>query len=241
MKKIVCRNYEELSRVGASFVARQIWEKPDTVLGLATGGTPVGMYANLADMHRTGELDFSRVISFNLDEYYPIRKENRQSYDFFMWDNLFSHVNIRKENVHLPNGEAADPERECAGYDAMIAAAGGVDLQVLGIGLNGHIGFNEPDSELICATHVTGLTESTIEANARFFADKNEVPRQALTMGMGTILSAKKILMLITGDNKAAIVRRMFSGRVTPEVPASLLALHPDVTVILDAPAARLL
>ena len=241
MKKIICKNYDELSRVAAGIVARQIWAKPETVLGLATGGTPLGMYANLSQMHATNDLDFSQVVSFNLDEYYPIAKENRQSYDFFMWDNLFSHINIHRDNVNIPDGSAADPEKECAAYDQKIAAAGGIDLQVLGIGVNGHIGFNEPDTALLMPTHRTALTDSTIEANARFFGSADDVPRHALTMGMESIFNAKMILMLISGENKAAVVREMFSGKVSPQVPASLLALHPNVMVVMDQGAAKLL
>lgn len=241
LQKVVCKNYEELSQVGAFVMAEQIHAKADSVLGLATGGTPVGMYANLSAMHRTGNLDFSRVSTFNLDEYYPIKKDSRQSYDFFMWDNLFSHVNLKKENIHIPNGEADDPVAECAAYDAAIEQAGGIDLQLLGIGVNGHIGFNEPSDELTLATHVTGLTESTIEANARFFSNRAEVPHQALTMGIGPIMAARRILLLISGENKAPVVARLFSGQISPQLPASLLMLHPNVVVILDAPAARLL
>ena len=241
MRKMICKNYDELSRVAANIVARQIWNNPDTVLGLATGSTPVGMYKNLAGMYAAGDLDFSRVASFNLDEYYPIAKDNSQSYDFFMWENLFSHINIERARVHLPDGSAADPAAEGAAYDRMIEDAGGIDLQVLGIGVNGHIGFNEPAAALELATHKTPLTDSTIEANARFFNSADEVPRHALTMGLGTIFNAKTILMLISGANKAAVVQKMFSGFLSPEIPASLLALHPNTLVLLDEDAAGLL
>ncbi len=238
LQKIICKNYEELSQIAAFVMAGQIHEKPNSVLGLATGGTPVGMYANLSRMHQRGDLDFSHVTTYNLDEYYPIQKTNRQSYDFFMWDNLFSHVNIDRSNIHLPNGEAPDPELECRAYDAAIQNAGGIDMQLLGIGVNGHIGFNEPADELVLPTHVTGLTESTIEANARFFATRDEVPKQALTMGIGPIMAAKRILLIISGENKAPVVARLFSGRVTTQVPASLLMMHPHVVVVLDQAAA---
>ena len=238
MKTIICSNYEEIGRIGAYIISNQIRNKPDTVLGLATGSTPIGMYANLVDLHKRCGLDFSQVVSYNLDEYYPILKSNDQSYDYFMWDNLFSHINIKKENVHLPNGETDDPATECANYDAAIENAGGIDIQVLGIGNNGHIGFNEPASEFILATHVTGLTDSTIEANSRFFADKNDVPIKALTMGNGSIMKAKKILLLISGKSKAAIVKKMLSGSITPQVPASILMVHPDVTLLIDEDAA---
>lgn len=241
MYRMICRNYEELSRVGAHVMAEQVKRKPDSVLGLATGGTPVAMYAALSDMYRRGDLDFSRVTTFNLDEYYPIRKDNRQSYDFFMWDNLFSHVNISRENIHIPNGETKNPEAACAAYDEAVRAAGGLDLLLLGIGVNGHIGFNEPAPALTLATHVTELDASTIEANARFFAQKDEVPRHALTMGIGAIMGARRLLLLISGDNKAAVVKKLFSGAVSTETPASLLLLHPDLTIVLDEAAARLL
>ena len=235
MRKIVVADYQEASRVGAALIARQIWDKPNSVLGLATGSTPVGLYKALISMHRSGALDFSKVTTFNLDEYHPIQKTNEQSYDAFMRQNLFDHVNIH--TYHIPNGAAADPEAECAAYEAAIAAAGGLDLQLLGIGLNGHIGFNEPAAELNAATHRTDLTESTVKANARFFEDESEVPRQALTMGVGTILRARKILLLITGEAKRPIARKLFSGVVTTSAPATLLALHPDVTVVMDEAA----
>ena len=239
MKRIVCKSYEEVSLVGALVMAQQIYAKPDSVLGLATGSTPLGLYKALIQMHKRGDLDFSNVTTFNLDEYYPIAKSNAQSYDYFMWENFFSHIYIDRSNVHLPNGEADDPERECLRYDAAIQAAGGLDIQLLGIGINGHIGFNEPDEVLSLNTHVTGLTSSTVEANARFFDSAADVPRQALTMGMGNILSAKKILILISGENKAPIVKQLFANVITPQVPASILRLHHDVTYVLDEAAAQ--
>jgi glucosamine-6-phosphate deaminase len=173
-----------------------------------------------------------------LDEYYPIKKSNGQSYDFFMRDNLFSHVNIKRENMYLLNGESADPEEECIAYEQMLAKAGRMDIQVLGIGVNGHIGFNEPGNELKPATHLAELTKSTIETNSRFFKNIEDVPTRALTMGMGTIMKAKSILLLITGENKASVVKKLFSGVVTTNMPASFLHLHPDVTVLLDEAAA---
>ncbi|MCL1848674.1 MAG: glucosamine-6-phosphate deaminase, partial [Clostridiales bacterium] len=184
MERIICANYDEVSLLGASILAKQIRIKPESILGLATGSTPVGMYKRLVDMHKRGGLDFSRVRTYNLDEYYPIMKSNAQSYAYFMWEHLFSHVNIRKENVHLPNGESADPEAECIAYEQSLAEAGAVDIQVLGIGVEGHIGFNEADHELTLATHLTGLSPSTIEANARFFDKAEDVPAKALTMGV---------------------------------------------------------
>jgi len=238
MKKIIVNSYDEASAVGAALFARQIWDKPDCVLGLATGGTPVGLYARLVAMYRDGALDFSRVVTFNLDEYYPLAKSNDQSYDWFMRDNLFSHVNIKPENIHIPNGEAADPHAECAAYDAAIEAAGGIDIQLLGIGVNGHLGFNEPGDELIAGTHLTSLTQSTIDVNARFFGgDTSKVPTQALTMGIGSIMAAKKIVLLACGVSKAPIIKELFNGKLTANNPSSLLALHPDCTIIMDEDA----
>ncbi|MEL7622654.1 MAG: glucosamine-6-phosphate deaminase [Clostridiales bacterium] len=241
MDRIICENYDEVSLLGAAMVAKVVKSNPRAVLGLATGSTPVGMYKRLVEMHKRDGLDFSMIRTFNLDEYYPIKKANDQSYDYFMRDNLFSHINIKRENIHLPNGECADPVAECAAYEAMLNQAGGVDIQVLGIGVNGHIGFNEPAEELQLPTHLTRLTASTIEANARFFESIEQVPTQALTMGMGTIMKARSILLLITGENKAPVVKKLFDRVVTTEVPASFLTLHPDVTVLLDEAAASLL
>jgi glucosamine-6-phosphate deaminase len=199
------------------------------------------MYAELVRMNKAGEVDFSGVVSFNLDEYYPIARDNEQSYWYFMQKHLFSGVNVAAENVHVPNGEAAEPQAECEAYDALMAEYGGTDLQVLGIGGNGHIGFNEPAEELELATHLVDLTPETIEANSRFFDSADEVPRQALTMGMGGIFGARKILLLISGEGKAEVAKKLFSGEVSTLVPATLLNLHADVTVILDEAAAKLL
>lgn len=237
MKKIVCKNYDEMSREAAQIIAAQIKSKPSTVLGLATGSTPVGTYKELIRLNKAGEIDFSKVITYNLDEYYKISRSNNQSYFYFMHDNLFNHVNIDKNNVHVPNGSVDDPEKECKNYDSMIEQAGGIDLQVLGIGHNGHIGFNEPAAELDYSTHLTSLTEDTIEANARFFNNKSEVPTQALTMGMGPIFKAKKIILLVSGKNKADVLCRLFDDKLTGDVPASLLKLHPDTTLIVDEDA----
>lgn len=238
MKRVICKSYDEVSRLGAYIYAEQIWRKHNSVLGLATGGTPVGMYKYLVNMHKDGMLDFSGVTTFNLDEYYPMSKSHEQSYDYFMWKNLFSHINIKRENVNLPNGGAADPQKACEEYENKIKFSGGIDLQLLGIGNNGHIAFNEPEDTLHVRTHVTGLTENTIEANARFFASSDEVPRRAITMGMGSIMKARRIVMLITGESKAKVVKQMFNGMITPQIPASLLQLHNDVVVLLDEAAA---
>ena len=238
MKRIVCKNYEELSRAGVLVFARQIWEKPKSVLGFATGGTPVGLYDGLAAMYEDGVLDFSRVTTFNLDEYYPIEPADEQSYRAFMWKHLFSRVNLREERIHLLDGRAADPRAACEAYEQNIRVAGGIDLQLLGIGHNGHIAFNEPADELPVHTGVVTLTGQTIDANARFFGSRDLVPRRALSMGLGSILAARRIVMLIAGRDKAPAVQKMFSGTVTPQVPASLLQLHPDVLVLLDEAAA---
>ena len=231
MKKIVCKNYDEMSKEGAKIIAAQIASKPDSVLGLATGSTPIGLYKCLVD----DKIDFSKVSTYNLDEYYPLSKSNDQSYQYFMDHNLFDHINVK--SMDIPNGEASDAVAECKRYDAAIEAAGGIDLQLLGLGPNGHIGFNEPDEELSVGTHMVELTQSTIDANSRFFESKDDVPRHALTLGMGGIMKAKKILVVASGKNKADIVKKMFSGVVTTKIPATLLQLHNDVTVIVDEEA----
>ena len=234
MRIIICDNYEEMSKKAALVVASQINMKPDCVLGLATGSTPEGMYRNLVEMHNNGDIDFSLVTSFNLDEYYPIAKKNVQSYDYFMKDKLFSHINISPEKTNIPNGEAQDADKECADYEKLIEASGGIDLQILGIGQNGHIGFNEPDEFLYSHTHKTSLTESTINANARFFASAEEVPKNALTMGMATILKSKKILLLASGKNKHDAVKKILSGKITTSCPATMLNIHSDLVIICD-------
>ncbi|GHV04562.1 glucosamine-6-phosphate deaminase [Clostridia bacterium] len=238
MKRLVCKNYDEVSRLGAYVYAEQVWRKPDSVLGFSTGGTPIGMYNCLVDMYRSGLVDFSKVTTFNLDEFYPMSKASDKSCDYFMWDKLFKHINVRRENVHLPNGGAANPQRACDDYEALIKLCGGVDLQLLGIGKNGHIAFNEPADSLVVRTHVTDLTETTIESNAAFFGGRENVPDRALTMGIGSIMKARRVMMLITGELKANVVKQMFSGQVLPQVPATLLQLHPDATVLLDEAAA---
>lgn len=225
------KNYDAMSDRAAELLAAQVILKPACVLGLATGSSPVGMYRRLAEQYRQGLLDFSAVTTVNLDEYCGLSPEDPQSYRYFMEENLFRHINIRRENTFVPDGLNPDREAVCSAYDARIAALGGVDLQVLGIGNNGHIGFNEPDDHFTVGTHVVALKESTIQANARFFENIAQVPTHAVTMGMGAILQAKRILLL-AGAEKAAIVRQALEGPVTPQVPASLLQLHPDVTVV---------
>ncbi len=237
MKVIVCENYEELSNQAAKIVSSQLIVKPNSILGLATGSTPIGLYQNLIDMNKKGEIDFSEVKTYNLDEYYPIKKSNDQSYDYFMNEQLFSHVNIDKNNTNIPNGEAEDPVAECERYENELSKIGGVDLQILGIGQNGHIAFNEPDENLIAVTHLTGLTKSTIEANSRFFASEDEVPKKALTMGMGSILKAKKIVILANGENKSKAVAELLNDNITTSNPATMLKVHPDVTLICDKAA----
>lgn len=237
MRVIVCENYEEMSKAGARIVAAQILLHPASVLGLATGSTPVGLYRALSEMYRAGEIDFSGITTFNLDEYYPISPENPNSYRYFMNENLFDHINIPKSRTHIPNGMADDPAAECAAYDRMIREAGGIDLQLLGIGLNGHIGFNEPDGILTTGTHITQLTESTIEANSRFFESRDEVPTRALTMGMETILHARKIILLASGEGKHPAIRQLLDHTITTHMPATLLKVHSDVTLICDRAA----
>lgn len=237
MKVIVCENYEDMSRRTAEIIAKQVKQKPTSILGLATGSTPVRTYELLAEEYRAGKLDFSLVTSFNLDEYYPISPENDQSYRYFMQKNFFNHINIRPDATFVPKGNAENPEEECAAYDAMIDEAGGIDLQLLGIGRNGHIAFNEPEEALYAGTHVTALTESTVKANSRFFASADDVPRHALTMGVGSIMKAKKILILASGAEKKEAVSALLSGRVTTACPATMLNLHPDVILLCDSAA----
>ena len=232
MNIIVCKNYDEMSLRAAQMVAAQVKEKPESVLGLATGSTPEGLYAHLVDMHKKGELSFGRVITVNLDEYYPITPENDQSYRYFMNYHLFDRVDINKANTNVPDGTVADPVAEGKRYEQLVSDLGGIDLQVLGIGRNGHIGFNEPNEQLVLDTHVTDLTQSTIEANARFFASASDVPRQALTMGIGTIFKAKKIVVMASGASKKDAVKAMLERIVNTKFPATLLNLHPDVTLI---------
>ena len=234
MKVIVCKNYEEVSEKSAEIVASVMKGNPNAVLGLATGSTPEGMYAKLVEMNQKGEIDFSGITTVNLDEYYPISPDNDQSYRYFMNKNLFDHVNIDKAKTNVPNGAAPDGNAEAERYEAYVRSLGGADIQVLGIGRNGHIAFNEPDTELVPVTHVTSLTEDTIDANARFFASAADVPTHALTMGMGTILSAKKIIILANGKNKHDAVMQMLRGTVTTSCPASFLNLHDDVVLVCD-------
>ena len=234
MKYITVNTYDELSNKAADLIAAQILVKPNCVLGLATGSSPVGTYKRLIEDNKAGKIDFSTVTSVNLDEYVGLDGSNDQSYRYFMNHNLFDHVNIDKAKTFVPSGLAADLKAEGEAYDAMIKELGGIDLQLLGIGLDGHIGFNEPDAYFTAATHEVKLDESTIEANARFFASKDEVPTTAITMGMLSIMQAKKVLLIANGAAKKAIVEKAFFGPIDPQVPASILQLHPDVTVIFS-------
>lgn len=232
MNIIKVSSYDELSRRAAELIAAQIWNKPNCVLGLATGSTPIGTYKELVRMYQSGDLDFSKVTTVNLDEYVGLDGSNDQSYRYFMNDNLFDHVNIDKNKTNVPNGKAADLKAEGERYDAFIESLGGTDIQLLGIGHDGHIGFNEPDDVFYKSTHEVKLDEMTIRANARFFASEADVPKTAITMGMWAIMQAKKVLLIANGADKKEIVERSFYGPVTPRVPASILQCHKDVTVI---------
>ncbi len=234
MKFIKTDSYEKLSQIAANIIFAQVIGKENSVLGLATGSSPVGTYKKLIELCKKGDLDFSAVTSINLDEYAGLDGESDQSYRYFMNKNLFESININLDKTFVPNGKAADLEAECKAYDERIEAFGGIDLQLLGIGLDGHIGFNEPDSCFTKETHVVELDESTIKANARFFESEADVPRKAVTMGMGGIMGAKKVLLIANGANKKEILEKAFYGPITPEVPASILQLHPDVTVIFS-------
>lgn len=237
MKIIRTKDYEEMSRKAANLISAQILLKPDCVLGLATGSTPIGVYDQLVEWNKKGDLDFSTVKTVNLDEYKGLTRDNEQSYYYFMHHHLFDRVNIDEENTHVPNGQVENGDEECLRYEALIKSMGGVDLQLLGLGRNGHIGFNEPAADFPKITHCVDLTESTIEANKRFFASADEVPRQAYTMGIGTIMKADKILVVANGEDKADAVAAMVQGKINPEVPASILQLHNNVILVADEAA----
>ena len=237
MKIYKAKDYKDMSRKAANIISAQVIMKPNCVLGLATGSTPIGTYDQLVEWYNKGDLDFSEVTTVNLDEYKGLPRTNDQSYYYFMHQHLFDRVNIDPERTNVPNGMEPDAEKECGRYEDLIRSLGGVDLQLLGLGHNGHIGFNEPGEAFEKETHCVDLTESTIEANKRFFASADDVPKQAYTMGIKTIMQAKKILIVVNGENKADIVERAFFGPVTPEVPASILQLHNDVTLVGDEEA----
>lgn len=245
MKKIhgnmmiyITDNYKELSKQAACLLASQVRLNPNSVIGLATGDTPLGMYRELIRMSKEEKLDFSGITTFNLDEYYPIEKNNSQSYYYYMMENLFKYINIQKDKIYIPSGMAKDVEQECALYEKIIADKGTIDLQVLGIGPNGHIGFNEPDVKFEARTHLVTLNEETIKANARFFNSIDKVPKKAISMGIKTIMQSRKIMLLVNGEKKAKVIRDTIYGEITPSLPASILQLHPDVTIIMDNGAA---
>ena len=241
MKIYSAQDYQSMSRKAANILSAHVILKPDSVLGLATGSTPIGMYKQLIDWYNKGDIDFSQVHTVNLDEYLGLAPTHDQSYRYFMQTNLFDHVNVPPENTNVPNGLAPDPEAECARYNQVIAGLGGIDVQVLGMGHNGHIGFNEPEEAFELETHVVDLTDNTIDANARFFASRDEVPRQAITMGIKSIMQARHILVVVSGKDKAEIVKRAFFGPVTPKVPATILQMHPHVSLVADEAALSLL
>ena len=241
MKIYSAKDYAGMSRIAANILSAQITMKPDCTLGLATGSTPIGTYQVLVERCASGDLDFSQVKSINLDEYVGLSPEHDQSYRYFMNTNLFNHVNINKDNTNVPNGLAEDLDAECQRYNELISTLGPIDIQVLGMGHNGHIGFNEPSDIFELETHKVDLTQTTIDANARFFASADEVPRQALTMGIKSIMQAKMILVVVNGKGKAEIVKKAFTGPVTPQVPASILQMHPNVVLVGDEEALSLL
>lgn len=234
-------DYNDMSKKAAGIISAQVTLKPDSVLGLATGSTPIGAYRQLIEWYNEGILSFEDVTTVNLDEYKGLPRENDQSYYYFMHENLFDYVNINPDRTHLPDGTKENADEECTNYEELIHSLGGVDLQLLGLGHNGHIGFNEPDSIFPKETHCVDLQESTIEANKRFFASADDVPKKAYTMGIGTIMQAKKILIVVSGEDKAAIVKKAFFGPVTPEVPASILQMHQDVILVADEAALKAL
>ena len=237
MKIIRCKDYEDMSKKAAALFFSQIHMKPDCVLGLATGSTPVGTYKQLIEWYEAGDLDFSKVKSVNLDEYVGLDGTNDQSYRYFMNENLFNHVNIDKANTNVPNGKAGNMDEEALRYEALIESLGGIDMQLLGIGNNGHIGFNEPSDAFDKITHEVKLTDSTIQANARFFESIDDGPKTAISMGIGTIMKAKKIVLIANGPKKADIIYETCFGPITPHVPASALQMHPDATIIVDEEA----
>jgi len=238
MKVLVEKNYDKMSKKAAYLVKQQINERSDSVLGLPTGSTPLKMYEELVDMYNKGDIDFSKVTTFNLDEYYGLSADHPQSFHSYMYENFFNHINIKEKNIHILNGKTENIKKECEEYEIKIEKAGGIDLQILGIGPNGHIGFNEPSKSLKDKTHLVKLSEETREANSRFFNSKKEVPKKALTMGISTILKADKIIIMAAGENKASAINKTLSGQIDTCTPSTLLQTHPNVTVIVDQKAA---
>jgi glucosamine-6-phosphate deaminase len=234
MRLLVVKDFEEMSEVAANIFKDVMNEKPNAVLGLATGSTPEGLYKRLIEMNKNKEIDFSNIKTVNLDEYVGLGEEDSQSYRYFMNENLFNHVNINKANTSIPNGLAENLDEEAKNYDKKVEELGGIDLQILGVGGNGHIAFNEPDEYLIAGTHVTSLAQSTIEANSRFFNSIDEVPTKALSMGIGQIMKARKVLLLVKGEDKAEAIKELLNGNITTKNPATFLQMHRDVTIIID-------
>lgn len=240
MKVIITEDYGKLSNEAARIIAEEINANPSTVLGLATGSSPIGTYKRLVEQYQAGAVDFLNVTTFNLDEYCGLSADNNQSYHYFMHQNLFDHINIKRENIHIPDGLTSNVKEYVQEYDEMIEKAGGIDLQLLGIGKNGHIAFNEPDTELHLGTHLTDLSDSTIKANSRFFDSVAQVPTQAITVGIGTIMKAKKILLLANGEGKAGIIAQLLTSKtISTRIPASILLLHDNFTIIVDKEAAQ--
>ena len=237
MRFYVAKDYKTMSRKAANIISAQVIMKPDCILGLATGSTPIGTYEQLIEWYQKGDLDFSEVTTVNLDEYKGLSRENDQSYYYFMNDRLFSHINIQKDRTYLPNGMETDSEKACSDYNRILHKLGSADLQLLGLGHNGHIGFNEPGIAFEKEVHCVALTEETRQANCRFFASEAEVPTHAYTMGIKAIMQARKILVVVSGEDKAEAVEKSFFGPVTPNVPASILQLHNDVTIVADEAA----
>lgn len=235
------KDYKKLSEKSAQIIASQMILKENSVLGLATGSTPEGLYGELIKLYEAGIIDFSDITTFNLDEYYGLHRHNAQSYYHYMREKLLDHINIKKEGINIPNGLAKDVDKHCREYEEKIAKLGGIDFQILGIGRNGHIGFNEPSDEFKPLTHLVHLSDETIEDNARFFDSKEEVPNTAISMGIKTIMNAKKILLIASGEGKAQAIYDSLKGPITPRVPASILQLHNDLTVVVDEGAGKLL
>lgn len=241
MRIIRVNNYDEMSQKAANMISSQITLKHDSVLGLATGDTPTGMYKALIKLYNDKEIDFSDVTSFNLDEYYGLSDDNTESYHYYMMNNLFKYINIKSENINMLSGVTRNIEKECSNYDNKIKSVGGIDIQILGIGVNGHIGFNEPSVNFEAGTHLVNLDMKTIESNSRFFKSMNEVPKSALSMGIKTIMQSKIIVLLANGEAKAEAIYKTVKGKICPEVPASILQLHNNVNIIVDKEAAKLL
>lgn len=237
MKIYKVKNYDELSRKAANIIAAQITLKPDSVLGLATGSSPVGLYKNLVTMYEKGELDFSQITTVNLDEYKGLDGTNDQSYRYFMNENLLTKVNVPMERTFVPDGTIEDASAACAAYDEILNSVGTVDIQLLGLGHDGHLGFNEPDDHFEDGTHCVQLTETTIQANKRFFEKEEDVPRQAYTMGIGGIMRAKMLLVVVSGEDKADILNKVLTAPVSPQIPGTILRFHPNVILVADEAA----